>query len=669
MTVLEHDVGGERTVLGTCHHDCPDSCGWIATARDGVLVELRGNPAHPYSQGELCPKVNRFVHRVNDADRLLHPMIRTGPKGAGEFRTASWAEALELVRAKVTAAVADHGGETVYPWSSAGTQGAIQQNALHPQFFANLGASRQTGSVCGVVAATGMASVYGAGLGADPLSVVDSDLIILWGTNTRLTNRHLWPFIQQARARGARVIAVDPVRTMTAASCDEHLALRPGTDVPLLQAIAHVLIRDGHLDQAYLDAHAEGFSEFSASVAHTTPDWAATRCGLDVEVIERLATAYGSTERALLRALVGAEHQPQGGATFALLSALPVITGKWQHRGGGFARSVGAWAEVADVDLEQFGVSRPDARGLDQPRLGRWLTELDPPITVLFAWNGNPLVSMPNSAAVRRGLERDDLFTVVHEQFMTDTARYADVVFPAAMETEQYDVMPSWGHLWLGWNEPAAEPLGEAVSNTEFFRRLADAFEMSDEIFGRTDLELIDLVLSPDVDQELLRRDGFVRLQGTDEHRPWVDGGFPTATGKARLPVVEWQGSPTDARHPIQLLTAKQQVRFLNSSYSGLQGHREKESDPVVELHEADAQARAIRDGDQVRVTSEQGSIELPAKIGERVRPGVAVMPWGFWTENDQLANDVTSDAATDSGGGAAYCTTNVEIERISRPS
>ncbi len=667
MALLEDNGIDRRSVLGTCHHDCPDSCGWVATSENGVLVELKGNPEHPFSRGELCPKVNRFVHRVNHDDRLLRPLIRTGPKGSGEFEVASWEDAIQLVVGRVRGAVERHGGETIYPWSGAGAQGAIQRFGLHDVFFEALGASKQTGNVCGNVAATGMATVYGAGLGADPLAVTHADHIILWGTNTRLTNRHLWPFIEQARARGARVVAVDPVRTMTAASCDEHIQILPGTDVALLLAMIHVLVRDDLIDREYLDAHADGWDELAASTATTTPEWASTRCGIEAEVIESLAAAYGHTGNAFIRALVGAEHQAQGGATFALLSALPVITGKWRFPGGGFARSVGAWPELEDVNLAALGRSSGGRRGLDQPRLGAWLTDPDlaPPIEVLFAMNGNPLVSMPNAALVRQGLAREDLFTVVHEQFMTDTALYADVIFPAAMQTEQHDVVPAWGHLWLGWNEPATPPMGESVSNSELYRRLAAAFALESPVFEMTDLELIDAILHPDVDSEELRRTGFVRVRGTEAHMPYADGGFRTASGRATLPAVVWDPGVVESDHPITLLTAKQRVRFLNASYGGIGGHREREADPVIDLDPVDAADRGLAQGDLVRVFNGRAELRLPVNLSDRVRPGVAVVPWGYWAEDGQLANDLTDDAATDIGGGAAYCTTRVQIEPV----
>ncbi|MGI9608151.1 MAG: molybdopterin-containing oxidoreductase family protein [Acidimicrobiales bacterium] len=687
------------SVLGTCHHDCPDSCGWIATAKDGVLVEMRGNPDHPYSTGELCPKVNRFAHRVNSTDRLLSPMVRSGPKGSGEFREATWDEALAAVVERVGTIHQEFGGQSIFPWHSAGTQGMIQQSSVDRAFFASLGSSVQSGSICGQGAAHGMAATYGAPLGADPLQLVHSELVVLWGTNTRLTNRHLWPFIEQARANGARVVVVDPVRTITADRADQHIAPRPGTDMALLLAMLHVIIHEaaesGWVDHEYVEQYATGYDELAASVRSHTPEWAADRCGVDAAVIREFARDYAIAKPAFIRGLVGAEHQDWGGMVFRTLSCLPVITGSWRHRGGGFSRSVGSWSEVSDVDLGAFdrhGIEGVDtARRLPQSQLGQVLTDpdLDPPVKALFVWNGNPLVSMPNAGAVRAGLERDDLFTVVSEQFLTDTARYADVIFPAATQVENRDVVQSWGHLWLGWNEPAIEPRGEAVPNTELFRRLAGAFGFTNEMFERSDEELIELALSPSVDRDELRSAGFTRVSGTDDLTPYAEGGFHTPDGRARLAGSEFDnlGLPrvptwidpleladTDiaGRYPLVLSTPKKQTRFLNTSYSGLEGHRGRESGPFVELSPADAVDRGLADGDRASVFNDRGRLELEVRVSDRLLEGLVSVPWGWWAEaygpTGVLVNDLTNDQPTDQGGGAAYNVTRVQVEEPAQP-
>lgn len=686
MTTLE--------VLGTCHHDCPDSCGWVATSVDGVLTSIKGNPAHPYSDGQLCPKVNKFVGRVNSDDRLLAPLIRTGPKGAGEFREATWEEALVRIVEEVTAVQREHGGQAILPWWSAGTQGLIQNSSTSHTFFSMLGASRQSGSVCGMAAGYGMASVYGAGLGTDPLQAEHSDLIILWGTNTRLTNRHFWPTVEKARARGARVVVIDPIRTVTADSADQHIQPLPGTDVALLLAMIQVLIAEDMIDHDYVAAHSLGFDELATHAADCTPEWAAQECGLDASVIRDLAVEYGRTKAAMLRGLIGAEHHTSGPTIFRLLSILPVLTGSLQVLGGGFARSVGSWAEVDDLAIGVFGEfarqaapSAEPTRVLDQPRLGATLTGLDNPVHALFVWNGNPVLSMPNAGAIRRGLERDDLFTVVSEQFMTDTARYADVVLPAAMQTEQIDVIPSWGHLWTGWNEPATPPRGQAVANTELFRRLAAAFGFESKVFEMSDLDLIAAALGPSMSAFDLRSVGFTRVSTYPvDHLPYANGGFHTPSGKAELvaesfagvgvsrlpewkPVAEGPAGEGSSRHPLSLQTPKKQTRFLNTSYSGLAAHANHESGPFIELDPQDAAARNLADGDDARVFNDRGSLTLPVVVSDRLRPGVVSVAWGFWAEaygdGTSSINDLTNASDTEFGHGSSYGDTLVEVVRV----
>ncbi|MEX0946926.1 MAG: molybdopterin-dependent oxidoreductase, partial [Acidimicrobiia bacterium] len=418
-----------RTILGTCHHDCPDTCGWVVTVEDTKAVKLRGNPDHPYSRGELCPKVNSFLDRVYHPDRLLHPMIRVGPKGGGEFRHASWDEALTMTADRLQEVIATYGGESILPWWDAGTQGLIQMSSLDRRFFARLGASRLTGSLCGATARAGLAATYGSGKSADPMDVRFSKFIVLWGTNTRLTNRHLWPFIEQARAAGAEVVVIDPIRTMTALSADWFIQPLPGTDVAFMLAVMNVLIRDDLVDQDYVDRHALGFEDLATRVGEWPPERAAGVCGIEAAEIERFARAYGTRRPTFIRTLIGAEHRERGAMFYRTLACLPVLTGAWKDRGGGLSRSVGVWSED-QADDSVFDVPS-GTRQISMNHLGRVLTDPTVGIRALFVWNGNPVVSVPNATQTRKGLVREDLFTVVSEQFMTDTAMFADVVLPA----------------------------------------------------------------------------------------------------------------------------------------------------------------------------------------------------------------------------------------------
>jgi anaerobic selenocysteine-containing dehydrogenase len=678
-------------VLGTCHHDCPDSCGWEATVQDGVAVKLRGNAAHPFSQGELCPKVTKFLDRVYSPDRVLHPMRRVGPKGSGQFERISWEDALAEIAARVTHDVAKRGGQAIYPWNDAGTQGLLHMSSLDRRLFAKLGSSRMTGSVCGMTSRYGAAATNGNGQGIDPMDLRFSKLIILWGTNTKLTNRHLWPTIDAARANGCEVVVVDPMRTATADAADWFVQPLPGTDAAMALAMMHVIIRDGLVDDEYVRSYTTGYDELVAHVATMTPDWAADICGIEASVIERLARTFATTKPAVIRTLIGAEHHENGAMLFRTLTCLPLLTGAWRERGGGYCRSVGTYSGV-DIDESVFTVPSLDAgtprREINQSLLGRALTDpaMDPPITTLFVWAGNPLVTLPNSELTRRGLERDDLFTVVHEQFLTDTARYADIVLPATTQLEHRDVVPAWGHLYIGWNEQAIEPLGESVRTTELWRLVAKAIGFTEPELFTSDDDLIAAAM-PSVDMETLQRDGFVRLNLPEDLRPFATGNFATASGKAEfmsaslaadghppLPTfLPPRESPRGdsvlfAKFPLVLFTPKVHTRFLNSSYSPLPKHGPLEGEPFVWLDAADADARGIGDGQMVQVSNDRGSLALPARITDKLRPGLVAVPFGWWRSqhtDGKSANTLTNDTLADWGGGVAYLDTLVEVRAV----
>lgn len=683
-----------RTVLGTCHHDCPDSCGWEVDVVDGVAVKMRGNPNHPYSRGELCPKVNRFLDRVYSPDRILTPLVRTGPKGSGAFRPTTWDEALTVAAQRFHEIIERHGGEAIAPWGSAGTQGLLNMNSLDRRFFARLGASKQVDALCGATASAGTALTYGSPLAADPMDVRFARHIILWGTNTRLTNRHLWPFIEEARSNGARVVVIDPLRTVTARAADQFLQPLPGTDVALMLAMMHVLIRDDLVDQEYVNEHTQGFAELAEHVQTWTPERAAGICGLDPIDIEALARDYGTIRPSFIRTLIGAEHHDHGAMFFRTLSCLPLLVGAWKERGGGYARSVGSYNAV-DVDDSVFDAPDLDRerRSLSMIRLGVNLTDesMDPRVMALVVYNGNPLATTPNAELIRRGLEREDLFTVVSEQFLTDTARYADVIFPACTQIEQVDVVPAWGHLYLGWNHRAIEPLGESVPNTELWRRLSRAMGFTEPELYDSDEDLLDAALGR-VDVSSLKQQGFLRLSVPEVLLPYAHGGFATPSGKARLAdpdltqlslpaLPEYRpahespdGDPALAsRFPLVLMSPKTHVRFLNTSYSHLSQHADPEGQIFCELHPSDARERNIADGDQVRVRNDRSSLAAIAKVSDedecRVRPGVVSVPFGWVgsrTADGRHVNALTSDRRTDWGGGVAFFDTLVEVDKVS---
>jgi anaerobic selenocysteine-containing dehydrogenase len=677
-----------ETVIGSCHHDCPDTCGWHVTVdRSGatpVALQMRGNPDHPYSKGELCPKVNKFLDRVYSDERVLHPLRRVGPKGEGRFEQISWDEALGEIARRFHEIIERDGAEAVMPYSDAGNQSLLAMG-FPERFWNRVGATRVVRAICGPTVGAGVKMTNGTTKGLDPLEIRHSKLIILWGTNTKLTNRHLWPTIEAARADGAQVIVIDPIRTTTADDADWFIQPLPGTDIAMMLAVMHVLIRDGLTDQQWVVDHTLGFDELAAHVAEWTPERAAATCCVAAADIERLATLYGTVRPAVIRTLVGAEHHENGAMFFRTLACLPALVGAWQDRGGGLARSTGVWSgSVVDGNALQ----RPDLLAGRQPRwvnmsrLAEILSETtDPPIRGLLVWNCNPLVITPNVEKIRVGVLRDDLFMVVHEQFITDTARYADIVLPATTQIEATDVVAPWGHLWLSWNEAAIEPCGEAVSNSELFRRLAAAMGYTEPELFDDDMTVIHQSL-PGINVGELRRVGHVRVPYPDDGRPFGDGVFPTASGRVEfvsealvamgqpalptfVPPGEGPGSTLAQRYPLQLMTPKQHTRFLNGSYSHMPGHGGREVGPFLELCAADAASRGISDGQCVRVFNDRASIEVPARITDRLRPGVVSIPWGWWSRHHpdgMVANSLTNDTLTEWGGGVAFYDTLVEI-------
>ena len=672
-------------ILGTCHHDCPDSCGWIATVDDGQLTNLRGNPEHPFSQGELCPKVNKLVDRVYSDDRILTPLVRTGPKGSGEYAPASWDDALAMVAERWHSIIDTHGGEAILPWWDAGTQGLLNESLLDKRLLSRMGATRRIGSLCGETTGWGTFATLGTPHGAEPTNVRHGKFVILWGTNTLLTNRHLWPFVEEARANGAEIVVIDPFRTVTAERADWFIQPLPGTDIALMLAMMHVLIRDDMIDHDYVAAHTTGYDELVAHVADWTPERAAEECGLEAADIERLAQSYGAAEPAFIRTLIGPEHRGNGGMFYRTLNCLPLLTGSWRHLGGGIARSIGSVSarHIDGAQMDRPGLANgAERRSYNMNHLGRMLTDetLDTPVKSLLVWCGNPLVTVPGAGMTRKGLERDDLFTVVSEQFMTDTASYADVIFPATTQLEQFDVVPSWGWVGVGWNEAAIDPRGESVPNTELFRRLAGAMGYTEPELFASDEELLAETCS-DLDIDEMREKGWTRAGIEDDHLPYADGGFGF-DGKAEFvsSMLPDQGLPAlptytpvsdtgagDGR-PLMLHTPKFHQRFLNSSYSASPGHGDRESGPFCEIDEVDAASRGIADGDRVRVFNDRGALEVPARISNRVRPGLVSVPFGWWgsqidgDEGSMGVNSLTNDDLTDFGGGVAYNDTLVEV-------
>ena len=652
---------------------------WEVTVQGGRAVRLRGSAEHPTTAGQLCPKVNRFLERVYHPDRVLTPLRRVGAKGSGEFEAISWDVALVEVASRLKRTIEAHGASSVLQFSYDGTQGVIQKGIMADRFFDALGASDIGRDLCGVTAWLGAGDVSGLPYGIDPEDLRHARHIILWGTNTQLTNRHLWPYLEQARANGARIVVVDPIRTATAAKADDHYQIRPGSDVALVLAMIAIMDRDGLLDPEWLATATIGWDGLRAS-AHDLPlERAAAITGLGVERIERLATDYALTTPSAIRSLVGPEHRQHGRDIMRAIALLPAVSGAWRHTGGGLARSTQVHFEAA---LNYPNRATTPRRTINMALLGEALTRTDlkPLIAALMVHNSNPAVICPDQNTVMAGLEREDLFTVVIEQFMTDTARYADIVLPTTTQIEHLDLGIAWGHLYLSLNQPAIAPRGQALPNTEIFRRLAAAMGLDDPAFSDDDETMIRQLLDSEhqwldgITYETLGDRGWVRLNIAPGHRPYVDAAPATPDGRLRLGPLEYRpgaetpdGDPTlTSRFPLALLSRKQHPKFLNANYGGFDEHLPYEGEPRLQISPADATPREIDEGTSVRVHNDRGALTVTATISTDVPPGVVAMPFGWWHRHSPQGRGVNAltnpRPPAEGAGSAAFHDTLVEV-------
>lgn len=704
------------TVVGACPHDCPDTCSILTTVEDGKAIAVRGNPDHPFTRGRLCVKVNNYEERVYSDKRLLYPLRRVGPKGSKQFQRISWDEAIETIAKRWKSIIATDGAQAILPYSYLGTQGIINGLNVGDPLFNKLGATVSERTFCDSGSCTAYMMTIGPTPGVDPESFVHSKYILLWACNTLGTNSHHWPFIEQAKKAGAKLVVIDPVRTRTARLADWHIPIRPGTDAALALAMIHVIIKENLVDRDYIDKHTVGYDELAERASIYTPEFAAQETGVPVEDIVKLAREYATTPPAVVRIGVAVERHAGGGQTVRAIACLPGLIGAWKHVGGGLLQ-LPIWAFPVKWEV----LMRPDLqpekmRVLNSWRLGPALTgELgfDPPIKALFVYNANPMAMVTEQAKLEQGLEREDLFTVVSEHFLTDTARYADIVLPATTQLEQKDIMFSWGHLYLSYNNPAIEPLGEALSNTELFRRLAKAMGIEEPSFYRTDDEIIEASLDwsnpvlEGITLEDVKAKGYARLTvpSADDWAPHREGNFPTPTGKCEfkstitgggnfvLPLFrqgyngDQDGTPVDPlphyippnenpqttpalakRYPLSLITPKSHA-FLNSNYGNLPAQTAQAGEEQsVFLHPDDAEPRGIVAGAPIRVFNDRGAFEAFASISPDVMPGVVMAPSGYWHRSNRKGATVhalTPPAYADLGRAPTFSDVLVQVGKL----
>ena len=680
-----------------CPHDCPDTCAMRVTVENGRAIKVSGDPDHPPTQGVLCTKVTRYAERVHHPKRLTQPMKRVGRKGEGRFEPISWDEASRIAAARL-GEIAQRAPEAILPYSYAGTMGLVQGDSIAQRFFHKLGASRLDRAICAAAGAAGLRYTFGASLGMLTEHFSESEVILIWGANPIASNLHFWTRAQEAKRNGAKLIAIDPYRSLTAEKCHQHIAVKPGTDGALALGMMHVLITEDRLDHDYIAAHTHGFDALKARALTYTPARVAGICGIEEQVVVDLARLYASTRKAAIRMNYGLQRVRGGGNAVRAIACLPALTGAWRERAGGVLLSSSGWAPVDANALQRPdlipGWPQHQPRIVNMNQIGDALTHtgdaaFGPKIEAIVVYNSNPVAVAPESAKVAAGFAREDLFTIVLEQFQTDTADYADLLLPATTQLEHLDVHKSYGHTHVMANLPAIAPVGEARPNTEIFRSIARAMGLTEPALFESD----EAVAAHAFDWNdpafggagwaTLKREGWLKLNIPEA--PFANGGFRTPTGKCEFHSEALAGAGLDplpdylpphesadgapelaARYPLAMISPPAR-NFLNSTFVNVESLRATEGEPHVDLHPADAARREIADGDEVRVFNDRGSMRARARVTDRARSGLVVglsIWWKKLAPDGRNANEVTSQALTDLGGSATFYDCLVEVER-----
>ncbi|MFP3900981.1 MAG: molybdopterin-dependent oxidoreductase [Acidimicrobiia bacterium] len=657
-----------HVVKAACPHDCPDTCAMEVTVEGDRAVSLRGAPDHPVTSGALCAKVNDYLERVYAPDRLLEPLIRTGPKGSGEFRPASWGEAIDLVASRLAEVRHEHGGEAILPYSYLGTMGFLQADLMSARVMNALGATDLARTICADAGIAGVVTTHGLSPEVDPELWPQARFVIVWAWNPLSTAPHLWRFVNQARRNGARLVVVDPYRSRTARVADTHVAPLPGTDAALALGMMRAMVDEGVQDEQWCRAHANGYDELLGRLDEWPVERAAHVCDVPAGLVRRLGVEFATTQPSLVRLGVGGQRHLGAPIAYRTIACLPGLAGSWRHVGGGCSYIPTATVTAVRSQQARRTDLRPGpVRRLNMSALGDALTDPDltPPVKALVCWNSNPAQIAPDQERVMAGLGRDDLFCVVLEQFMTDTARHADVVLPATTQLEHLDAVASWGHHYLTWNEPAIRPLGQSKPNSEIFRLLAARLGFDDPCFAESDEEMLRAMLATapdDVTFDGLRERGWQKIDLGQGPTPHADGGFGTPDGKLQLRADGLAGLDLDPlptfdlpaeiaddarreRFPFALVTPKTHF-FLNTTFADRERQRAAQGRPFVAVHPDDAATAGVSDGQRVAVSNDRGSFEAELRVTDEVRPGVAVAPMGWWATDH---HDGTAAQATTS--------------------
>ena len=702
-----------KTIHTVCSHDCPDSCAVLVTIDEtGRATRVQGDPGHPVTQGFLCGKVAKYLERVYSPDRLLYPLRRRAgvakgslPQGkeAEAFERISWDEALNIIAARLQKISDEHGPESILPYSYAGTIGVLGYGSMDRRFFHRVGASQLDRTICSTAGGDALLAVYGRKLGTDTEHFRHARYIIAWGANVHGNNIHLWPMIEEARRDGAKLIVIDPYQTRTAKLADWHIAINPGTDVALALGMMHVILRDELEDASYIAENTHGFTELKERAAEYSPERVSAWTGISAADIERLAREYATTPPAVIRMNYGIQRGENGGAAARTVAMLPALIGAWKHIGGGLQLSTsGAFTwDKAAVERPELMLASPlkqHARIVNMSELGHALTTLnDPPVKALFVYNSNPAAIAPDQSNVLRGMAREDMFTVVHEQFFTDTADYADIVLPATTFLEHKDVQGAYGHYYVQISNQAIAPVGESRSNVWLFSQLAQRMGFTEPCFRDTPEELIAQALGKQdkwmagvTEATLNAAGGRQRLQFESEKEgqpflPFTSGPFATPSGKieffsetfaakgldplpAFVPPVESRHAPKASIFPLEFLPRKAD-NYMNSTFANLPGHQRMESALMnhLEMHRADAESRGIEEGDTVEIFNDRGSLRMTAHVNGSLPRGVVAgkLNWNKLSPGGNNVNLLTSQRLTDFGGGPTFYSTLVEVRKI----
>ena len=698
-----------RTVVrAVCPHDCPDTCSMIVTVENGRAVDLRGDRDQPFTKGFLCQKVARYLERTYHPDRLKYPMKRVGRKGEGRFERITWDEAIAII-ARRFQAIADSadGPQAILPYSYAGTMGKLQGESLDRRFFHRLGASLLDRTICATAGCAGSEITLGTRAAIDPESVVHARYIVNWGSNTSVTNSHLWALMHQARKNGAKIVSIDPYRCPTAARSDWWIPIRPGTDAALALGVMHIIFREGWQDDDYLNDYCLGGDLLKQrALTEYSPGRVSEITGIPIADIEKLARELALSRRerggpAFIRLNYGLQRHRGGGMAVRTITCIPAVTGEWRYPGGGAFLSSSKLYPFDNAALQRPDLIRPDTRTINMVQLAEALNgELPgPPVKALYVYNSNPAAVCPDQSRVLAGLKREDLFTVVHELFQTDTADYADILLPATSQLEQFDIHGSYGHMFVQVNNPAIAPLHEAKCNTDVFRLLAKALNFEPELFETSDEDLARESLQAhangrypprqafaEISLERLKSEGPLRLNLPRNYAPFANGNFGTRSGKCELysPSLAEQGldplptytPPAEdpqtrpdlaAKYPLQMVSPPNST-FLNSSFANISALRAAAGEPTLEIHPDDAAARGIADGQTVRIFNDRGSFKAKAIVGNSVKKGAVVTLGVWWNKllpERKNCNTTASSRLTDFGGGATFFDNLVQVEGI----